>query len=160
DDVYPTRLVWFGGGLAKTSVDHHVEEDDRTRAIVVPEVVMNLLEVPAIFACGRLDRHHRGRKQVVAGADSAIEIWSRIAGREVNQPELRIDRGCLPDAGAAMQPRFGVLRPRVVANLAGTRNRIEGPNQVAVFGVERFHASAGAVFGAGKSDDHHPVVIE
>ena len=82
------------------------------------------------------------------------------AGGEVDHPELGIHRRRLPHGRAAVQPRLVVLWPRVVTDLPRARNRVERPDQAAVFRVVRLDAPARAVFAAGKADDHHPVVIE
>ena len=89
EDVDPARLVRLRGGLAEAAVDRHVEQHHGTRTVVVPEVVMNLLKVPAILAGGRVDGHHRRREQVVARANPAVEVGPRIAGGEVDQARAR-----------------------------------------------------------------------
>ena len=82
-----------------------VEQHDGIRRVVVPDVVMHLLEVPAVFAGLRLDRDDRRGVQVVAGANGAVVVGARIAGREVDEPELGIDGRRLPHRRAAVLPR-------------------------------------------------------
>src|SRR6185295_1923190 len=53
-----------------------------------------------------------------------------------------------------------VLRPRVVADLAGPRDRVERPDELAVARVERFDAAANAALAAGKSRVDEAVVVE
>ncbi|HEY0339341.1 MAG TPA: hypothetical protein VGC34_00925, partial [Steroidobacteraceae bacterium] len=47
EDVDPTRLGDFGEGLARLAVDVGIEQDDRVRRVVIPDIVVDLLEVPA-----------------------------------------------------------------------------------------------------------------
>src|SRR6185295_3295243 len=83
-----------------------------------------------------------------------------IAGREIQETELGIDGRRLPDRGAAVLPRVVVLRPRLVTRLAGTRNRVEGPDQTAVLRVVRLDAAARAAITAGKADDDATVDVQ
>src|ERR1700730_13477425 len=96
---------------------------------------MHLLEVPAIFSRFGLDGNHRDREQIVAGADTAVEIGPWVAGGEIDQAEVGIDRRCLPNGGPAVFPHVVILRPGVVAELTRTGNGVEGPDQAAVLGV-------------------------
>src|SRR5690606_10702821 len=66
----------------------------------------------------------------------------------------------LPDRRAAVHPDLVVLGPRVVADLAGARNRIEGPDELAASRVVRLHAAADAALAAGKAGEHEPIVVE
>ena len=156
EDVGPAGLSHFGDRLARTAAHVHVHEDDRIDRVVVPDVVMHLLEVPAIFPGGELDRQHRGRVQVVAGAEGAVVVGSGIAGREIEEAELGIDGRRLPDRRTAVLPRVVVLRPRLVTGLARTGNRVEGPDQPAVLRVVGLEAAARAAIAAGETDDDHP----
>src|SRR5690348_11019700 len=99
---------------------------------------MHLLEVPAVLSSLGLDCNHRDREQIIAGADAAVEIRPRVAGREVDEAEVGIDGRSLPNAGSAVFPRLAILRPGVVAELAGTRDSVERPDEAAVLGVESF----------------------
>src|SRR6185295_10276756 len=81
-------------------------------------------------------------------------------GGEINQSEIRVDRWCLPNSAATVQPRLVVLRPGVVPELSGTRNRVEGPDQMAVSGVERLDASPRAVLAPGEADDDFALVVK
>ena len=116
---------------------------------------MHLLEVPAIFSGGELDRQHRRRVKVVASAEGAVVVRRGIPGREIQETEIEIDCRRLPDRSAAVLPRVVVLRPRVVTGLARTRNRVEGPDQTAVFCVVRLDAAACAAIATGEADDDH-----
>src|SRR5690606_17922147 len=61
---------------------------------------------------------------------------------------------------AAMHPHLVVLRPGLVAELAGPRDRVEGPAKLAPLRVVGFHAAADAELGAGEAGDHEPVAVQ
>ena len=88
---------------------------------------MYLLKVPAVFTAVRIDRHDRRCKQVVTGANGAVEIRSGVTGRKVDEPELGIDGRRLPHRCAAAAPDLVVLRPGVVTEFPRPRYRMEGP---------------------------------
>src|SRR6202011_567138 len=50
EDVDPLGAASLSDALAGLAVDYGVEEDDRTRCVIVPDVVMHLLEMPSIRA--------------------------------------------------------------------------------------------------------------
>ncbi len=66
----------------------------------------------------------------------------------------------LPHGRAAVLPRVVVRGPGVVADFAGTRNRVEGPDELAGLRVERLHAAASAAVAAREARDHEAVVVE
>src|SRR5262249_16619157 len=76
------------------------------------------------------------------------------------EPELGIHRRRLPDGCAPVFPRVVVLRPAVVAELAGARDRVERPLQGAGACVECLQPPAGRPVAAGKTGDHQTVVVE
>ena len=121
---------------------------------------MHLLKVPAILSRLELDRQHRRRVQVVAGADGAVVIRRGVAGREVHEAELEIDGRRLPDSRAAVLPHVAVLRPRLVTGLAGTGNRVEGPQQTPVLRVVRLDAAARAPIAACKTHDDPAIDVQ
>src|SRR6516225_4583569 len=121
---------------------------------------MHLLEVPAVFSGSGLHGNHGNREQIVAEADTTVEIRPRIAGGEIDETEVGIDGRSLPNRGSAVFPRVVILRPAVVADLAGTGDGIKRPDQATLLGVVRFYASTGAVLATGKTHNDHAVVVE
>ena len=105
----------------------------------------------------------RFAEQVVAGAMAAVEIRGRRFDRQIDQPGFRIDGDLGPDAGVAVdRPR--VVLPGLVAELAGARNRVERPDQLAGAHVERARQPFGVVvrddreaFLERRADEHHVV---
>lgn len=50
EDINPSRLARFGDGFAGTPVYLYVEKNDGVRRIVIPDVMVDLLKVPAILS--------------------------------------------------------------------------------------------------------------
>jgi len=65
EDVDPTGATGFRDAFSRLAVDHGVEQHDRARGIVVPEIVVHLLEVPGVFAGLGLQGHHGRAEQIV-----------------------------------------------------------------------------------------------
>src|SRR4051812_22730260 len=59
-----------------------------------------------------------------------------------------------------MLPDVAVRGPRVVAELAGARHRVEGPAQLAVLCVVRFYPATRAEIAARETGDDEAVIIE
>src|SRR5581483_7443814 len=96
--------------------------------------------------------------EVLARALAAVPVGARVAGGEVDEPELRVDRRRLPDRRAA--PQVLALRPRARAGIAGAGGRVPAPALLAARGVELLHERARAVLGADDADVDLPVRIE
>src|SRR5436190_22707188 len=66
----------------------------------------------------------------------------------------RIEGSGLPDPAAAGLPRVVIVFPRLAARIAGLRHRVEAPQLLAVFDVERRDPSSRAgIAGAVLDDD-------
>ena len=106
----------------------HRHERRRRRDVAVPDVVMDILEMPQPLPRPRVEREQRVRVQVVAVAIRAIEVRRRGSGGRVDDPAPCVERHARPVVRAArVRPRVG--RPRVVAGFTRARNRVEGPLQ-------------------------------
>ena len=66
-------------------------------------------------------------EQIRSAAIRAVEIVLGARGRRIDNTSFRINGEFTPDIGAA-DALPGVLRPGIVAELAGTRNRVKGPD--------------------------------
>src|SRR5262249_41003838 len=62
EDIDPAGLTRLGDTLSRLAIDHRVEQDDRAHRIIVPEVMVDLLEMPDIFSGLGLERDDRGAK--------------------------------------------------------------------------------------------------
>src|SRR4051812_18673039 len=116
--------------------------------------------MPAVLPCRRVERENRGGEKVVAGTRGGKPVRCGVAGGEVEQPELRVDCGCLPDGCAAVLPGVAGRRPRVMADLAGTGNRVEAPVFLAGLGIEGGEPAADSELAARDAGVDASVVIE
>ena len=104
EQVEPSGLAGLSEALALLAVDRKVKQHHGTRRVVVPQIVMDLLKVPAVLAGHRIDGNDRRGEEIVAGTNGAVEVRTRIARREVDQPERRVDGRRLPNSRAASAP--------------------------------------------------------
>src|SRR5690348_8248180 len=85
--------------------------------------------MPDSFACLCVECEQAVSEKIVANAIRPVEIKCRGSGRHVNDTSLRIKRHPGPAVGsAACFPC--IFRPRVITELAGMRNGVEGPPQL------------------------------
>ena len=98
-----------------------------------------------------IQREQRAGIEVVAGADVAVVVRTRIARAPVEQVQLRIVGAGQPRRRAAVLPR--VAAPRVRARLTRRRHGPEAPRALAGLRVVGIEESANAAFGAGDADD-------
>ena len=121
---------------------------------------MDDLIVPAQLAGLHVEREQRRGVEVVAFARGAAEHRHGVAGVDVDEPEIDIDRRRVPHAGAALLPDLSVLRvarrrPRLVSRFARTGNRGELPQQLAGLGVERHDLAAKRPVAVGEAGEEH-----
>ena len=144
----------------------------RRRKVVVPQAVVDRLEVPNALAGLHVEADEALSEQVVARPVSAIIIVRRRRQREVDVPELLVAARRRPHVGVPrVLPRRAVLveagQPCLVTRLALARDRVENPELLAgphvvaahVAGrhlLERRHCRAGDV-GDGRAN-HDDVV--
>src|SRR6516162_4763325 len=110
---------------------------DRAHLAQVPvmHVDRNKLVVPEKLSGLDVERDHRIRIEVRAGADLAIKIGGRITHRHEEDALLRIERQGRPEGAAAMLARLRIgpgFRPRLVC----IRDEVEAPNLFAGFELE------------------------
>ena len=87
---------------------------------------MDGLEVPQPLAGLRLEREDAVGKQILSDAIRAVEVVVGRSERDVDDAARFVDRHRAPVVHAA-DVLVGVLRPRVVAELARQRHRVELP---------------------------------
>ena len=120
----------LGHGVDFLSVTVHGHQDWRRGKIAIPNVVPHSLKMPEALSGLCLQRDQAIGEQIVTDAVSSIKIERRRTGRNIDNPAIDIDGHARPVVGgAAGLPR--VLRPRVVSELTGMRNRVERPAQLA-----------------------------
>src|SRR5262249_169003 len=139
-DVHHPRLAAMHEDLARTALIRDVRQHRTRRSVVVPQIVMDFLEVPFPLSRFQIERDERRGEQVIAPTLGSIRGGRRVAGGAVPQPELRIDRGMRPDGRAALFPRIAF--PRLMAELAGAGHRPELPYFLPGLGVVGAELSA------------------
>ena len=126
EQIQHRLLAHRGDGLDGTAADRQIDEHRRRRDVHVPDRMVDQLEVPLALAGPIVDRDDAFGEEVVAGTEAAVEVRARRLDRQIREAELFVGGNLIPDTGVAgHRPRF--VQPRVVAEFAGTRNRVEGP---------------------------------
>ena len=119
----------------RASLDLDVADDGRSRQVVVPQAMVDHLEVPAALPGLAVDRDQRLGVEVVAQAVPAVPVVRRRAERQVGEAELRVGAHQGPDVRVAADLPRTVL-PGVAAGFALLRNRMERPELLAGADVE------------------------
>ena len=131
-------------------------EHGRRGEVVVPEIVVDGLEVPDAPSARGVERDHRIAEQIRARAVAAVEVGAR-RGDGQEQPAAR-------EVGGDRRPHVrgaresGVAFPGLATDLALVRNRVERPAQRARAHVERAHV-AGRRVGAQRVGDRRAHAI-
>ncbi len=159
-DIDPAGLPCVGSRLAHHSIDLQVKQNHWIGGVIVPEIMVDFLEVPSIFSGRDLDGQDGGGEEVVTGPDAPVEIWTRIAGREVEQPQFRIYGRCVPDRRPALFPRLRVLGPAVMTHLARTGYGVKSPHLLAVFGIVGCDVASDSSVPTSCASDHQAPVIK
>ena len=140
EDVDEAGLRGSGDRVDLPAVHVDGEQGGRGRQVVVPEAVLHGLEVPDPLAGAGVEADDGLREEVVAEAVSAVVVVARRPDREVDEPPFGVEGHGRPDVRVADSVPGAVL-PGVVAELAGLRDQVEGPDQLAGFGAERLHVA-------------------
>ena len=127
EDVEKTGLARQGDGVDALAVVADGHQLRRRHVVVIPQVVMDRLEVPEPLSRARIERDQAVREEVLAEPIATIEVVGRRSGRHVHDPALVVDREGAPVVGAA-DVLVRLLRPRVVAELSRPRNCMELPD--------------------------------
>ena len=136
------HFVTLRDGSDRLAVHGDVDERRRRRQVVIPDVVMHELVVPHAFTGSRIDTHEAACEEVVAGTMAAVVIAGRRFDGQIHVAELFVGRERRPDGRVAgVRPR--VVQPGVVAELAGLRNRVEGPQPFSGSHVEAANVALG-----------------
>src|SRR5262249_34696209 len=114
------------------------------------------LKMPDALTGPRVEREDAIGKEIVAVARDAIEIERGRAGCRKYHAELRVDRDTGPRVGATGD-LVCLRRPRFVSELAGFRNGMKDPAQLAGIHVERSNVTrrAGERFRNAAADNDH-----
>src|SRR5579863_300448 len=119
------------------------------------------LKMPSPLAGLQIDADQALTEQVVAWPLATVEVGCRRFNRQIDEAELFIYGHLSPYAGVAVGGP-GAVPPCFVANLAGARDRVEGPQEFAVVCVVGAYQTFGVVmcddrhaFFERRSDDYH-----
>ena len=159
-DIHPARLARLCKSFSQNTLILQVEQDNRIRRIEIPDVVVNLLEVPAVLTRIGVKSNNRGCEQIVTGPDCAVVVRPRITGRKINQTQLRVHRWRVPDCTTAGFPGITVGRPGIRTEFARCRHGIKRPEQRAIRGIIGLHPAARSELSASESADDHAVKVQ
>ena len=136
-DVQIARLGGHAEGRDGAPVLLDVEQHGRRGRVGIPQIMADRLEVPAVLAGLRVDRHHGVAVQVGALAVAAIGAGDGRGKREVHEA-ARLVHGEVERPGVGAQPITpAVALPGVVSHVARLRHGVELPQRVAAARVER-----------------------
>src|SRR4030095_688506 len=117
-------------GLARPPAKRGVVEHQRRAEVMLPDVVMDDLEIPAHLSRFEFQRHDGIVEEVVAGPQLSAILRHRISGGKVYQSQISIDRWRRPNGTAAVLPNVAILRPGFVTRLARAGNDVEAPEKL------------------------------
>src|SRR5260370_24541745 len=103
------------------------EQLRRYREIVVPQIVMDGLEVPQALARARIQRQQRIAKQVVPFAVASVEIVARGPQREICDAPFLVDRQLAPVVHAAAG-LSGFGTPTLLTQFSRALTPVDAPN--------------------------------
>ena len=151
-------LARLGDRLDLASVDGDVDQIACRRKVVVPEPVMDRLEMPDALAGLGVDADDALGEQVVPMPHPAVPVVGRRAGREIDVAELLVDGHRSPDVRvSAVAPRL--VLPGIRPELVALRNGVEDPLHLAGARVEAAHVPGRGLTRLGAvphhaADDH------
>src|ERR1700730_12437240 len=139
--------------MAGLAVDLAVDQDVGAFLVVIPVVAGRELEVPVHLAVIGVPGDHGVSVEVVAGAVGGIEHRNRIAGAPDHLVRGDVVGPGHPHGAAAGLPGVVLVLPGFAAGLAGRRDRVFAPFELAGLGVEPGDIIAHAAIAAGRPDD-------
>jgi len=111
--------------------------------------------VRADLAALGVDRHDGVGVEVVAFAHASIEVRAGVAGIEIKEVQLGVERGGGPAVPAAARPSLPVGGPGLGPGLSRGRNHVAPPDALAGLELEGVGVTAHAELPSGAADDHH-----
>ena len=134
------------------AVDRDVDQVRRRGQIVVPDAVVDRLEVPDDLAVAGIEADDRLRVDVVTVPVAAVVIVGRRAERQVDVAELLVGAHHRPDVRVAHLPP-GLVLPGLDVGLALTRHGVERPLQLSRADVEASHVTGRVVVAQREVED-------
>jgi len=169
--------------LTLLALKFDVEKEGRAAAVVVPNVVGDVLKSPGHFAGVHVDGTQRVAPEVVAGTDIGVVVGAGVTGGDVDEAKFRVEGRGGPYGHAAVFPGVGVLvqigffffdiaieadaeagcffNPIAFpASIFRRGDGVPGPKVLTVVCIERFEESANTEFATGRADENLTVVGE
>ena len=129
EDVHPPGLARLHHSLDPPSIDGDLPQARRTDGVVLPEIVVDHLEVPHSLTRRHVEDHEAVGEEVVTGAMTPIVRGRRSAERHVHVSELFVRTEAAPGTLVTRVPP-GVVSPSVHAELTFLRHYMEGPEKL------------------------------
>ena len=129
------------------AVDIDIQKDWSSWRVVIPDVVMDHLEMPDPLAGIHIQRDQAGAEQVVTRAETTVEVQCCTVRRDIDNAVFLVGGQWRPGGNVA-GPLPCIIFPGLVTVLAGTWQDIELPKELATFGVISKYV-AGNVFDTG-----------
>ena len=108
--------------------------------VEIPQVVVDVLEVPQALAGPRVEGEETVGEQVGTDAVGSVIVVGGRPGREIGDAAFGVNRDLAPGIRAA-DVLIGVLGPRLVAGFAGMRDGVKLPYELAGQDVVRAQVS-------------------
>src|SRR5205814_9329737 len=135
EDVEKAGLPCLCHDVDRLAISPNRRQLRRGSVVVVPQIVMDHLEMPQPFPGSCVEGKQRRAKEIRAVAIGTVEIVGGRTEREVRDRPLLVDGELAPRVHAAdVLPR--ILRPRLVSEFTGMWNRVELPHKLTGDDVE------------------------
>ena len=121
-------------GIDHFSIVANGQQLGRGGVVIIPNIVVDHLEMPQPFAGAGVKRKQGIAEQISAGPVHSVKVVLRAGGGGVEDAALDVDGHFAPDVDAA-DGFPGVFGPGLVTELTGTGNGVEGPNEMTVADV-------------------------
>ncbi len=118
----------LGNGLDVPTVNGDIHEVGRGRRVIIPDTMVDHLEVPGPFSGFCVQRHQALAEQVVTGPVAAIKIIGRCFYGQVDQTQFGVCTHHGPDPGITGTTP-GLLAPGFNTKLAFPGYGVKGPGQ-------------------------------
>ena len=134
--VHEAGLADDGDCVHSATIDLGRVKNRGCRQVVVPEAVVNRLEVPEKRSRARVHREQRLGVEVVAEPVPSVVVVARSADAEVEHASLLVDDHGRPRIGVSCH-FFGAVLPCLVPGLPLLRDQVEVPDSLPRAHVER-----------------------
>ena len=131
----PGGFVDHRRDLDRLAIDIDVHQERRRGHVIVPDFVMDELEVPFGLAGIQVHRHQAVAVKTIARALAAIKVRRRLFDRQISQIGHRVGSDLRPYTGVA-GIFVGAVQPSLSAGLALLRNGAELPDALAGAHIE------------------------